>query len=103
MTCVDSAERWQLTMLSGNSMNHSDLQVSAEERKMAAAAIGGKTAQLSVAFGSTAPVYDPAWNVKVSNSPLQICTASPPVPGTDNHTAQTCSPVLHLHHNHSTR
>jgi len=44
------------------------LQVSAEERKMAAAAIGGKTAQLSVAFGKRAPVYDPAWNVKVSMS-----------------------------------
>ncbi|DBA75658.1 TPA: hypothetical protein ACH3X2_009025 [Trebouxia sp. C0005] len=41
-------------------------QVSAEERKMAAAAIGGKTAQLSVAFGKRAPVYDPAWNVKTS-------------------------------------
>lgn len=40
-------------------------QVTAEERKVAAAAIGGKTAQLSVAFGKRAPQYDPAWNVKV--------------------------------------
>jgi len=47
--------------------------VSAEERKMAAAAIGGKTAQLSVAFGKRAPVYDPAWNVKVSMSSISSC------------------------------
>ena len=36
---------------------------------MAAAAIGGKTAQLSVAFGKRAPMYDPAWNVKVKSCP----------------------------------
>ncbi|DBA93983.1 TPA: hypothetical protein ACH3X1_001639 [Trebouxia sp. C0004] len=45
-------------------------QVSAEERKLAAAAIGSKTAQLSVAFGKRAPGYDPAWNVKVSISSI---------------------------------
>ena len=36
---------------------------------MAAATIGGKTAQLSVAFGKRAPMYDPAWNVKVKSCP----------------------------------
>ena len=43
---------------------------------MAAATIGGKTAQLSVAFGKRAPMYDPAWNVKVKSCPyvhLYIC------------------------------
>ena len=42
---------------------------------MAAAIIGGKTAQLSVAFGKRAPQYDPAWSVKVYVS--QITRACP--------------------------
>ncbi|KAL3151471.1 hypothetical protein ABBQ38_012471 [Trebouxia sp. C0009 RCD-2024] len=41
-------------------------QVLPEEKKTAAAVIGGKTAQLSVAFGKRAPQYDPAWSVKTS-------------------------------------
>lgn len=47
-------------------------QVTAEERKIAAATIGGKTAQLTVAFGKRAPAYDPAWNVKVSSIRLEL-------------------------------
>ncbi|KAL3155209.1 hypothetical protein ABBQ32_013149 [Trebouxia sp. C0010 RCD-2024] len=43
-----------------------NLKVLPEERKSAAAVIGGKTAELSVAFGKRAPQYDPAWSVKTS-------------------------------------
>ena len=37
-----------------------------EERQAAAAAIGAKTAQLTVAFGKRVPQSDPAWTVKVT-------------------------------------